>query len=106
MAVPGILEFWLAGPHKEIPIILAAGAAIALEVLLLLILVTPSNGLLRDSQGELSPFFQRMVLIMAVGFLIPGLTYGLTVGPIKSDQDAAKMIEEPVRRMLEPTHFR
>ncbi len=79
--------------------LLAAGLAIIGEILILLLLTLPSNGLLRDANGGLEPFFQGMVLIMAIGFLVPGIAYGLAAGTIRSDRDAGRMIEETMGTM-------
>jgi aminobenzoyl-glutamate transport protein len=79
--------------------LVAAGITLVAETLLLLILTLPANGLLRDSKGGLDPFFQGMVILMAVGFLFPGLVYGIAAGTIRNDRDAGKMIEETMSTM-------
>jgi aminobenzoyl-glutamate transport protein len=77
----------------------AAGITILLETVLLLILTLPGNGLLRDTKGGLEPLFQGMVTLMAIGFLLPGIAYGLTAGTIKNDRDAGRMVEETMGTM-------
>jgi aminobenzoyl-glutamate transport protein len=77
----------------------AAGATFALEVLLLLALVVPDGGLLRDSKGGLEPFFQGMVVLMSLGFLLPGIAYGVASGTIRNDRDVGRMIEETLGTM-------
>lgn len=77
----------------------AAGITAAIEIFLILILTLPSNGLLRDSKGLLDPFFQGMVMLMAIGFFLPGLAYGLAAGTIKNDRDTGKMVEETMSTM-------
>lgn len=79
--------------------LVAAGITLVAETLLLLILTLPANGLLRDSKGGLDPLFQGMVILMAVGFLLPGLVYGIAAGTIRNDRDAGKMIEETMSTM-------
>ena len=79
--------------------LVAAGLTIVGEILILLLLTLPSNGLLRDAKGGLEPFFQGMVLLMAVGFLLPGIAYGLAAGTIRGDRDAGRMIEETMGAM-------
>lgn len=79
--------------------LIAAGIALVVEIFLLLILILPTNGLLRDSKGGLEPFFQGMVLLMAIGFFLPGLVYGLVAGTIKNDRDTGRMIEETMGAM-------
>ncbi|MGH7833497.1 MAG: AbgT family transporter [Candidatus Binatia bacterium] len=76
-----------------------AGVTIVLEVLVLLVLILPERGLLRDSKGSLEPFFQGMVVLMSVGFLLPGIAYGLVSGTIKNNRDVGRMIEETLGTM-------
>ena len=85
-------------PHERRGL-LAAGIALVLEGLLLLFLILPARGLLRDLKGGLEPFFQGMVTLMAIGFLLPGLAYGLASGTVRSDRDLGKMIEETMGTM-------
>ncbi|HXG49935.1 MAG TPA: AbgT family transporter [candidate division Zixibacteria bacterium] len=77
----------------------AAGAAIVGELVLLGIVTIPENGLLRDANGTLDPFFQGMVMLMALGFLLPGVAYGMAAGTIASHRDIARMIEETMATM-------
>jgi aminobenzoyl-glutamate transport protein len=77
----------------------AAAITIALETLLLLLLTLPANGLLRDAKGGLEPLFQGMVTLMAIGFFLPGLAYGITARTIKSDRDTGRMLEETMSTM-------
>ncbi|MGH7774249.1 MAG: AbgT family transporter [Candidatus Binatia bacterium] len=79
--------------------LVAAGITMIAEILVLLILTLPKNGLLRDAKGGLEPLFQGMVVLMAIGFLLPGLAYGLAAGTIKNDRDTGKMIEETMSTM-------
>lgn len=77
----------------------AAGITLAAESILLLFFTLPTDGLLRDANGGLGPFFQGMVALMAIGFLLPGLAYGLVAGTIKNDRDTGRMIEETMATM-------
>ena len=77
----------------------AAGATLVLELVLLLFLVLPENALLRDAKGTLEPFLQGMVVLMAVGFLLPAVAYGLAAGTITNNRDVARMIEETLGTM-------
>jgi aminobenzoyl-glutamate transport protein len=79
--------------------LVAAGITLIAEVVVLLILTLPKNGLLRDAKGGLEPLFQGMVTLMALGFLLPGLTYGIMTGTVKSDRDTGKMLEETMSTM-------
>ena len=78
---------------------MAAGFTVLLEIIVLLFLTLPDNALLRDAKGNLDPFFQGMVVLMSVGFLLPGIAYGLAVGTIKNNQDVGRMIEETLGTM-------
>jgi aminobenzoyl-glutamate transport protein len=77
----------------------AAALTLAIELILMLFLVAPEDALLRDAKGTLDPLFQGMVVLMALGFLLPGLAYGLAAGTITSNHDAARMIEETLGTM-------
>lgn len=77
----------------------AAAAAVILEIILLLVLTVPDNALLRDAKGNLDPFFQGMVVLMALGFLLPGVAYGLAAQTIKSNHDVGRMIDETLGTM-------
>ena len=77
----------------------AAGITLVFELVILLFLVAPEDALLRDAKGTLEPFFQGMVVLMAVGFLLPALAYGLAAGTITSNRDVARMIEETLGTM-------
>lgn len=79
--------------------LLVAGFTVIVELSLLLFLTLPQNALLRDAKGSLEPFFQGMVVLMSVGFLLPGVAYGLASGTIKSNRDVARMIEETLGTM-------
>jgi aminobenzoyl-glutamate transport protein len=79
--------------------LLAAGVTCAIEIFALLAVTVPTQGLLRDAKGGLDPLFQGMVALMAIGFLLPGLAYGLAAGTIRNDRDTAKMIEETMGTM-------
>jgi aminobenzoyl-glutamate transport protein len=67
----------------------AAALTLAIELILMLFLVAPEDALLRDAKGTLDPLFQGMVVLMALGFLLPGLAYGLAAGTITSNQFVA-----------------
>jgi aminobenzoyl-glutamate transport protein len=77
----------------------AAGVTLLLELVALLFLVIPDNALLRDAKGTIEPFLQGMVILMALGFLLPAVAYGLTAGTITSNRDVARMIEETLGTM-------
>ena len=74
--------------------LMAAGFTVLFELIVLLFLTLPDDALLRDAKGNLDPFFQGMVVLMSLGFLLPGVTYGLAAGTIKNNRDVGGMIEE------------
>ena len=74
--------------------LMAAGVTLLFEIILLLFLTLPDNALLRDAKGNLDPFFQGMVVLMSLGFLLPAIAYGMAAGTIKNNQDVGRMIEE------------
>jgi aminobenzoyl-glutamate transport protein len=74
--------------------LIAAGFTVLVEVIVLLALTVPDNALLRDAKGNLEPFFQGMVVLMSVGFLLPAIVYGIAAETIKNNQDVGRMIEE------------
>jgi aminobenzoyl-glutamate transport protein len=79
--------------------LIAAGVTVLFEVSLLLVATIPDNALLRDAKGGLEPFFQGMVTLMAIGFFLPGVAYGLTVGSIRNNRDVGAMIDETLGTM-------
>jgi aminobenzoyl-glutamate transport protein len=73
--------------------LIAAGVAVLAVVTLLLLAVVPQDGVLRDpATGDLlhSPFLSGIVTIIFVGFLLPGLAYGVVTGSIRSDSDVVE----------------
>jgi len=70
-----------------------AGYSLLAFVAFLLILVLPPEGILRDPETLTiipSPFFQGIVPIIMLGFIIPGIAYGKGAGTIQSDRDIAQ----------------
>lgn len=70
-----------------------AWAGISLLVIgaIVLVLTVPSNGILRDANGGLGPFFQSIVAILMIAFLVSGTLYGIAVGNVKSDKDVVAL---------------
>jgi aminobenzoyl-glutamate transport protein len=79
--------------------LIAAGFTVIVEIIGLLFLTLPHNALLRDAKGTLEPFFQGMVVLMSVGFLLPGIAYGIAARTIESNRDVGRMIEETLGTM-------
>ncbi|MEL7028441.1 MAG: AbgT family transporter, partial [Pseudomonadota bacterium] len=51
----------------------------------------PEGAPLRGEDGSLTPFYRSLVGLIAVGFALLGLAYGIAAGKIKSDRDAVQM---------------
>jgi len=71
--------------------LIAAGATLAAIVAAVLAMTLPADGILRGEDGGLGPFYQSLVGLIAVGFALLGLAYGIAAGKIKSDRDAVQM---------------
>ncbi|MGB0373058.1 MAG: AbgT family transporter [Opitutales bacterium] len=59
----------------------------------------PSDGLLRDEEGTLTPFIKSLVPVIALGFLIPGLAFGIASGSLRSSKDLAGMLADSMATM-------
>jgi aminobenzoyl-glutamate transport protein len=81
----------------------AAGLATLLTGFGLLALVMPGWGPLRiegaTTLDRLKPFFDSMVLLIMLGFFIPGLAYGLAAGKVKNDHDVMRMTTDAMAAM-------
>jgi len=81
----------------------AAGVATVLTLALFLLLVLPARAPLRGpgatTIAQLKPFFDSIVALIMIVFLVPGLAYGLATGKIRSDRDVAKMTGETMGTM-------
>ena len=71
--------------------------------IIFLLLVIPSNGLLRNQEtGSIingSPFMDGIVFIITILFFVPGLVYGLKAGTIKNSKDFAKILSDAMGTM-------
>jgi len=68
-----------------------AGISILIMAAIVLALVVPSDGILRDANGGLGPFFSSIVAILMVVFLVSGTLYGVAVGNVKTDKDVVAL---------------
>jgi len=77
-----------------------AGVSVVVTVAIIALLVGPKNALLRDpATGGLKPFYESIVALLLVVFLVPGLAYGFVTGQIRRDRDAARMMGETMSTM-------
>lgn len=67
--------------------------------ILLLIAIIPENGLLRDVRGSLKPFYQSIIFLIMIFFLIMGLVFGISTKNIKSGNDLVKILSESIASM-------
>lgn len=81
---------------KAIWMALAAFAVVAIAVAALVI---PSNGLLRAQDGSPGPFYDSLVLLIAVAFIVPGILYGMVTGSVRSGADVARMTGDTMATM-------
>ncbi|MGL4987583.1 MAG: AbgT family transporter [Treponemataceae bacterium] len=75
--------------------------SIIVYVGIILALVLPENGILRGTNVPFasSPFILSIVIIMALFFFIPGVTYGIATGEIKNDKDIVHALSNAMSAM-------
>ncbi len=73
--------------------------SIALFLGLIALAIIPQNGVLRDVDGSLNPFYNSIVPLMLILFFIAGLVYGIITKSIKGDKDVAKMTGDSMATM-------
>jgi aminobenzoyl-glutamate transport protein len=79
-----------------------AGITALLYVILIILLVAPSNGVLRDpATGSIvpSPFLRGLIPILFFFFALPGYVYGRIVGTITKPDDALKYMEHGMKEL-------
>ncbi len=79
-----------------------AGVSTAAVIVILLLMIIPENGILRDPEtGSLlnSPFMDGLITAVLVFFFIPGLAYGIAVGTISNDKDVVKHMTGSMKGM-------
>ncbi len=81
----------------------AAGIAALLTLAVFVVLIVPAQAPLRGpgatTIATLKPFFDSIVTLIMILFLVPGLAYGVAVGRIKGDKDVARMAGETMGTM-------
>lgn len=80
-----------------------AGVAFLLFIAVMLILIVPQNGILRNPENnsilDKSPFIKGIVPIIALFFLIPGIVYGIVAGTVKNDNDVVDSMAKAMSSM-------
>jgi aminobenzoyl-glutamate transport protein len=84
--------------------LVAAGIALVAMLALFALLVVPAGAPLRDPEAagaeflvqRIRPFFESIVTLIMIMFLVTGLAYGIVAGTIRSDRDVARMSSEGV----------
>ncbi|MFC6464730.1 AbgT family transporter [Marinilactibacillus sp. GCM10026970] len=79
--------------------LLYAGITEVIYLIIMGLLVIPSNGLLRNPEtGAVlsSPFMSGIIFFMMLFFLIPGIAYGIGAGKIKRSHDITKLMSEGI----------
>ena len=82
--------------------LLFAGISLLIFLGIVLIGLLP-GGLLRNPETDSiiikSPFIQGIVVILSLGFLIPGVFFGIGAGKIKKDSDIVKFMSKSMSNM-------
>jgi aminobenzoyl-glutamate transport protein len=81
----------------------AAGIAALVCIAIILVLVIPQNGFLRNDNGGLlpsSPLTKGIVGILFFFFFIVGIAYGKAAGTIKSEKDIPKLMQKGLQGSL------
>jgi aminobenzoyl-glutamate transport protein len=85
--------------------LLAAGIAFVLFLVVTALLVVPEGAPLRNPEAvaageptlvQIRPFFDSIVMLLMLMFLLCGIVYGVVAGTIRSDRDVAQMSSEGV----------
>lgn len=90
----------LTGPERRgLKAALFATLLTAVGFWLLAIPGGPLRGEGKDLLEQLDPFFDSMVTLVMLFFLVPGLVYGLVAGKIRNDHDVMKMTSDTIATM-------
>jgi aminobenzoyl-glutamate transport protein len=84
--------------------LVAAGIALLVMFALFALLVVPPGAPLRDPEAanaeflvqRIRPFFEAIVTLLMLMFLVTGIVYGVVAGTIRSDRDVARMSSDGV----------
>lgn len=85
-------------PNAKKGFIYAALAGLAYMVILVIVILLPNSPLTNEDGGLVpSPFISGIVPILFLFFVIIGVTFGITVGKIKSGKDVSFYMAESVK---------
>jgi len=82
--------------------LVAAGASMLLTAAAFAWLASPWGPLRGDGDNllaQLKPFFDSMITLVFLFFLVPGLVYGFVAGTIKNDHDIVRMASDSMASM-------
>lgn len=79
--------------------LVAAGIVMVALVAWVVWMTSPGGGILRDEDGSLAPFYNAIVAISMIAFLLMGIAFGIASGTIKSDKDAVSMASDAMSDM-------
>lgn len=82
--------------------LLFAGIAFLITLIAIVLLIAPSNGILRNPEtNEIlkSPFMDSIVIIITILFLIPGIAYGIGEKTIKNDKQVISLMGKSMSTM-------
>ncbi len=79
-----------------------AGIAALLFVAVIVAACIPADSFFRNAEGELlgkTPLIDSIVVLIALLFFVPGVTYGLTVGTFQDNKDVANSMSKAMSSM-------
>ncbi len=79
--------------------LIAAGITFVLFSIGVFFLAYPEAAPLREENGNLKPFYESLVPLIMLGFLLCGLAYGVVAKTIRNDKDAVRMSSEYMSTM-------
>lgn len=85
--------------RREKYALLYSGLSVITILALVAATIIPSNGLLRGDDGGMKPFYDSLVPIMFILFLVAGLVYGFAAKTITNDKDVAAMTSKSMATM-------
>ncbi len=77
----------------------AAFAAAGIAAAIVILLFVPEGAMLRDEEGGLKPFYDALIPLLAVLFIIPGLVFGILTRTIRRAADISRMLSETMAGM-------